>query len=318
MAKYERKREMPIWLAIPWKKAVPLLVLAVGVVLLCLVGGLRAKYVTVDEQDNNQASANDFYFSIDLLAATDQYSGQDENAVTERTVDLYGATQTSLTFQVRNFFDTLRVNPADITYTVTYTADKDVPVKVENGSSTVTSGASFTLTGGGQDADQFTVSAPDNQVEQGKITVTVKSSVPYVKEMKLTIVLHPQQYDVLYRVEDTAGDPYATLIIMAGKPGGVDAGSIRVDWSAINGTDNVLQVDSTNTFVNPSGTLPGVGADDKTFLKEFISAKKIDENGSVAIYFFKQDPSKDYSMADTVAEAVDGVYRVILTETATN
>ena len=312
MAKYRRKKEVPVWLGIHWKKAVPLLVLAVVVGLSCLIGGLAAKYVVTDTKEGNQVSANDFYFSIDLLAATDQYAGQDENLITERTVELFGTTQTSLTFKVRNFFDDLRINPKDINYTISYKADSGVPATITSGGSKVTSGSAYTLTAGSQDFDEFTVSAPNNQVEGGKITVTVASSSPYTKTMTLTVILHPQQYDVLYRVEDNAGDPYATLIIMAGKPNGVAAGAINMDWSAINASANVLQVDTTNTFVNSGTLVGGVNENDNSYLTSILSVQKIDENGSVAIYFFKQDPNQDYSMPDTIAEAVDGVYQVIL------
>ena len=318
MAKDREKRGVPIWFGIHWKRTVPLLALAVVVVLLCLVGGLAAKYVVVDNKDDNQISANDFYFSIDLLSATDQYAGQDENKITERTIHLYGATQTSLSFKVRNYFDDLRINPADITYTISYTADSGVPAVLESGNSQVTSGASYTLTHGIQDFDEFVVSAPNNTVEGGEIEVTVASSVPYVKTMTMTIVLHPQKYDVLYRVEDSVDSPYATLIIMAGKQDGVAAGKIKVDWSAINTTANVLQVDSTNTFVNKSGELTGVGVDNGEHLESFVSKEAIGELGSVAVYFFKADPSKNYSMPDTVAEAEGDVYQVILNAPAAN
>lgn len=316
MAKERKNRGVLIWFSANWKRAVPLLCVAAGVVLLCFVGGITAKYVATDNRDNNQISANDFYFSIDMLSATDQYAGQDENTITERTFDLYGSTQTSMTFKVRNHFDELRINPADITYTVSYTADANVPAVLKSGDETVTSGTFYTLTGGTVDSDTFTISAPDNTVEGGKITVTVASSVPYVKTMTLTVVLHPQKYDVLYRVEDAAGDPYATLIIMAGKAGGVEAGNINVDWSTINATANILQVDTTNKFVNKTGVLTGVNENDNSFLKSFVSTDDIGEKGSVAIYFFKADPSRNYSMPDTVAEAVEGVYQVILAENA--
>lgn len=319
MAKDREKRGVPIWFGIHWKRTVPLLALAVVVVLLCLVGGLAAKYVVVDNKDDNQISANDFYFSIDLLSATDQYAGQDENKITEREIHLYGATQTSLSFKVRNYFDDLRINPADITYTISYKATAGVPAVLKSGNDQeVASGASYTLTHGIQDFDEFTISAPDNTVEGGEIEVTVASSVPYVKTMTMTIVLHPQKYDVLYRVEDSVDSPYATLIIMAGKRDGVAAGKINVDWSAINTTANVLQVDTTNTFVNKSGVLTDINAEDGSFLESFVSTDDIGELGSVAVYFFKADPSKNYSMPDTVAKAEGDVYQVILNAPAAN
>lgn len=317
MAKDQKKRGMLAWLSIHWKRAVPLLALAVVVVVLCFVGGLRAKYVAIDEHEKNQFSANDFYFSIDLLAATDQYAGDDENEITEREIHLYGAGQNRLTFQVRNFFDDLRVNPADITYTVSYSANVSAELTV--GGNQVTSGASYTLSKNSKDYDEFTISAPNNTVEGGKITVTVASTVPYVKTMTLTVVLHPQQYDVLYRVEDNAGDPYARLIVMVGKPEGVQVGKINVDWSAINATSNILQVDSTNTFVNLSGVHGENEMDDtNNFVQKFTSKEVVDGNGSVAIYFFKKYPDQNYSMANTVAKEVNGVYQVILNAPATN
>ena len=312
MEKDRKKRAVPVWLSIHWKRVVTLSAVVMGIALLCLVGGIVAKYVEVGSSDENQVSANNFYFTLDLLAATDQYAGKDENTITERTINLYGATQASVRFDVRNFQDDLRYTGKNITYTVSYSADSGVPAKMTSGGQEVTSGSTYILAGGAKSHQEFTVSASENKVDGGKIVVKVASSVPYVKEMTLTIVLHPQQYDVLYRVEDAPGDPYATLVIMAGKAGGVAAGKINMDWSAVNATANALQVDSTNTFVNLSGVLPGVGVDDSSFLKSAVSAKKLDENGSVAIYFFKKDPSKDYSKPNTEALKNGDVYQVIL------
>lgn len=312
MDKEQKKKVMPVWLSLNWKKAMPMLAVAVGVVLLCFIGGLAAKYVVIDKQNDNQISANDFYFTMDVLTATDQNSGKDENTITERTIPLYGSSQASFSFQVRNYLDDLRINAKDITYTISYTADPGVDARLTLGGANVASGTAYTLTAGAKDADEFLLSAPDNAVEGGKITVTVKSSTPYEKEMKLTVILYPQQYDVLYRVEDAAGDPYARLIIMVGKEGGVAAGKINLDWSAANGSANALQVDSTNTFVNFSGTHSGLTEGAIPYVKSAVSTEAVAESGSVAVYFFKADPSKNYSVPDTIVEADNsGVYQVV-------
>lgn len=293
MAKDREKR--PIGVLGMVKRALPALLLVAGVVSVCLVGGLVAKYVASVSRSDNQIGANDFYFSIDLLEAQ---AGEDENQILEREVALYGAGQNSLNFSVRNFFDDLRISGKDIPYTITW---PEAVVTVKQGGAVASGG---TLTGMGQDQDDYTLSFIDT-TQDGEATVTVSSTAPYAKTMTLKVVFHAETYDVLYRVEDAPGNAYANLIVMVGKEDGVNKGQLRFLWD-----QNLLQIDCTNTHVvelnNGELTVPaGVNAGN------IVSSQSVDESGSISILFFKTDMSQDYSKENTVVTADgDSIYPI--------
>lgn len=290
------------------KRAMPLLLAVVGIALLCLIGGIAAKYIKTTDEPGNQIGAKDFYFTLDLFKVDEAYpEDTDENAIVARQIHLYGAGQNSLTFKVQNFFDEFRVNADPITYTVTYTTSPGLNATVHEENASVQS--SYTLSGGTQASQTFYVTATGGVTDGAQVVVTVKSTVPYTKTMVLTVVFHPQQEDVLYRIEDKAGDNHAELIIMASKTLAADA--IQVDWSAINGSTNALQIDSTNAYMDP---VIGSGG----FAKTAVSKKVINQDESITVYFFKADPSQDYSMPNTPAELNGGKYQVILTANTTN
>lgn len=284
------------------KKAMPMLFLAVGIAFVCLVGGLVAKYVVSIPHGDNQIGANNFYFTLDLFDADEEFIGQDENRIVSRTVEFHGESQTALTFTVQNFMDELRISGKDIAYTLSWEGN----ISVAQGGNAVANGSGHTLTGGAQAAHAFTATLTDTTEEQ-TATVSIRSSSPYSKDLTLTIRFYPETYDVLYRVEDAPGNPYADLIVMVGKENGAAAEAINFDWSAAS---DGLQMDSTNTYIVrdyngelifpvPSGyTLP--------------NTKAIGENGSISILFFKTDPSKNYAMPDTVAQLSAGIYQVVL------
>ena len=290
------------------KRAMPLLFAVAGIALLCLIGGIAAKYIQTTDEPGNQIGAKDFYFTMDLFKVDEAYpEDTDENAIVERQVHLYGTSQKELVFKVQNFFDEFRVNADPITYTVTYTTSPGLNATVHEENASVQS--SYTLSGGSQASQTFYVTATGSVTDGAQVVVTVKSTAPYTKTMVLTVVLHPQQEDVLYRVEDEVGANHAKLIIMASKALAADA--IQVDWSAINGSENALQIDSTNAYMNPV-----IGS--ASFAKTAVSKKVINQDESITVYFFKADPSMNYSMPNTVAALSGGKYQVIMSANTTN
>lgn len=295
MEKDRKKRLFPALIQV--KQAMPLLLLAVGIAFVCLVGGLMAKYVTSASKGDNRIGANDFYFSVDLMEAVE---GEDENRVLERTVELYGAGQNSLTFTVQNFFDGLRISTGEIAYTLSW--EGAVTLELEDAS--VTSGSAHTLAGGSQNGDTFTASFTDT-TQAATAVITVASTAPYTKEMKLTVKFSPEIYDVLYRVEDSVGSVYANLIVMVGKEDGVDAGKLRFLWD-----ESLLQIDCTNThIVEQNGDTLTVPAG--VSIGNTVSTQPVGEMGSISVFFFKTDPAKDHSQADTVVEADgNGIYPI--------
>ncbi len=299
------------------KKAMPLLFLVVGVALLCLMSGILAKYIKTTDDPGNQVGAKDFYFTIDLFKVVDSEPEQDdENQIVERTFGLYGGGQNQLNFKVQNFFDDLRINGEEITYTISYeTTDGLAAVLTNTTTNEVIDAkkADITLVAGESGTSHtYNIKATSDPIPEGsKMIVTVEATKPYAKKMVLTVELHPEQYDVLYRLEDVAGQSYAKLIIMAGVA--VDAEKLNIDWSAINTSGNVLQIDTTNTkILGEDKSLDGTNDPGTGYLSKATNAVALNENESVAIYFFKADPSQDYTIEDTVAALTDGKYQIII------
>jgi len=283
------------------------LLLVIGIALVCLVGGIAARYIHSEDYRGNQVGAKDFYFGIDVLTTGDS----DENRVLEREFGLYGSDQTQFHFSVQNFFDSLRVNQEDISYTISCAG-----AVLKHDSGTVSSGSEFTLTAGSQQSHAFWIEMTDPN-DGDTATVTVSSSSPYRKEMTLRVIAHPQSYPVLYRIEDAPGRNYAKLVVMAGIA--VEAQTLDIDWSAVNTPEagNVLQIDTTNTYIITADDLDLDGQNTDlsatgSYLSSATNTVKIKENGSIAVYFFKTDTAADYSQEDTPVELSNGVYSIII------
>lgn len=284
------------------KKAMPLLFLVAGIALLCLISGIAAKYIQKTDDPGNQVGAKDFYFTVDLFAAEAE---ADENRIVEKRVDLYGSGQRELNFTVQNFFDELRINGDAISYTIRYETTGGVAAQLTKDSVAVTSGTTYTMAAGSSVEHTFKIAATTADIPEGSaMVVTVESTAPYNKTMVLTVALNPQQYDVLYRLEDEPNTNSAKLVIMAGKT--IAVNELVLDWSAINAGGNVLQIDSTNGAFLPNMT--------GGYAKTATNTKEIAEGASIAIYFFKADPSKNYTIPNTIAPLSEGKYQIVISE----
>lgn len=279
--------------------------LCVFITSLSLLTGVFAKYMKELRSVNNQIRANDFYFTIDILGDTNEYTQL------SRDINLYGTDSKTVFFTVQNYFDDLRINDEAIKYTVAASCDNDAYTAYS-----LTGAASGTLPASAQTNEVYTLSIPAGYASTDgtptTVTVTVKSSSPYTKTMKLNFILNSSEADVTYRVEDNAGDAYATLIVMAGKA--VNANAVTVDWSAVNATANVLQVDSVSKNILDSNVTLTTN-DTTSYLKSATITKALAKQESVKIVFFKTDPTKNYSTnGDISAQESNGKYTVTINE----
>ncbi len=287
--------------------AVALVVLATIAVAFSTV---YAKYVKNERFRENQIKAENFYFTVDIFE-------NEEEA--EKTIHIYGIVS-QIPFSVQNYFDSKRVNEEEITYEI-----KMEGVEVTSGISlhevdnSEISENSYTLNGDAEETHQYYLQMADGaQYSEGDTAViTIKSTNPssYEKEMKLNFVFHNNSDDLLYRVEDQEGSPYAKLIIMANRT--IPDEAIEVNWETINKDANVLMVDTTNPHV--LDVTPSEVNDSSLELKTndpqpqggYLSSIKITEElrelESVMIYFFKDDMNKDYS----TDKDDNGVYKSI-------
>ena len=261
-----------------------LLVLSV----LSLTIGIAARYLYIKVAKPGEVVARDFYFTVDLLGDTNELSDL------EKEINLFGGGEKTVTFNVQNFFDELRVNEKDIVYTASVTTDYNAYKGVPE----LTSSVDDTLPASVKTSDAYTLTLPVGYEQTGvptKVTVTVRSSKPYVKEMKLHFLLHSTPAPVSYRVEDNAGDPYATLIVMAHET--IAKGLIQIDWSQVNQTSNMLQIDTTSPQVIDGMVLAGDNnpSSQNGYLKTVTTTKPLAAGASMQIYFFKSDPTQNYS-----------------------
>ena len=207
-----------------------------------------AKYVTEYGKQSEVVSDN-FYFTSDYLS---------ESAIPEHKI--YGD---SVSFEIRNYIDSSRVNASDIVYTVTAT---DGTLSSNGG----------TLIGGTENCAKITLTYSGEKAEN-EITVTVTSSSPYVKELKAKFVFTKPA--LRYEITDSVGSYYAELYIHTAN----EAKTVTVNWDKAE-----LLIDETNDYV--FGKLNA----DKNAASVDIPA-----HTTVKIAFFKNDITKDYSYALT-------------------
>ena len=293
------------------KKAMTALLIVLGIALVCFVGVIAAKYLSSTSFSGNQIGAKDFYFTIDTFLE----DTKDENELVEKSVNLYGSGQQSYTFSVLNYYDALRVNQQDITFTTTYRASGSINASLTSNGADA-NGGSFQLNGEDAASHQFTVTFIDGVTDGDWVEVTVTSSAPYEKVMKLIVYYNPQEYKVLYRVEDEPGKTYSKLVVTTSVA--IEKNSLTIDWSDVNATENALQIDTTDTDILLQSHIASnyqINDVTKEYMVRATNDNAITADGSISIYFFKADPSKNYSILDTEAVEISaGTYQINITQ----
>lgn len=231
------------------KKITVAVISAVSVlaIILCFAPSF-AKYITTQGRQS-KLDSDHFYFSSDYLS---------ESAIPEHKI--YGD---SVSFEIRNFIDSLRTNVADIEYTVSA------------GDGTLSSNGG-TLIGGTKNCAKITLTYSGEEAEK-EITVTVTSSSPYVKVLQAKFVFTKPV--LRYEITDSVGSYYAELYIYTGDT----AQTVTVNWDKAK-----LLIDETNDFVFGNLTA-GKNA----------ASIDIPAHTTIKIAFFKTDITKDYSYALT-------------------
>lgn len=231
------------------KKITVAVISAVSVLILMLgIAPSLAKYVTEYGKQSEVVSDN-FYFTSDYLS---------ESAIPEHKI--YGD---SVSFEIRNYIDSSRVNASDIVYTVTAT---DGTLSFDG----------RPLIGGTENCAKITLTYSGEEAEK-EITVTVTSSSPYVKELKAKFVFTKPA--LRYEITDSVGSYYAELYIHTAN----EEKTVTVNWDKAE-----LLIDETNDYV--FGKLNA----DKNAATVTIPA-----HTTVKIAFFKNDITKNYSYALT-------------------
>ena len=209
-----------------------------------------AKYVTEQGKQSTVVSDN-FYFTSDYLS--------ESTMIPEHKI--YGD---SVSFEIRNYIDSSRVNASDIVYTVTAT---DGTLSSNGG----------TLIGGTEKCAKITLTYSGEEAEK-EITVTVTSSSPYVKELKAKFVFTKPA--LRYEITDSVGSYYAELYIHTAN----EEKTVTVNWDKAE-----LLIDETNDYVIRGNLIA----------EKNSASVSIPAHTTVKIAFFKNDITKDYSYALT-------------------
>lgn len=225
-------------------------VLLAVTLLLCVIPTL-AKYLSKKGSQSELASQN-FYFSSNFLKSDE-----------EPTYEIYGNT---VTFSVRNYIDSLRVNDTKIDFTV---LPEGGTVNKTSGSLTeALPSADITLSYEFA-ANELQKVIPVSVTGTGKFTQTLKAKFVFIKPDSLT-----------YKIEDQETQDYAELYIYTGNT----AQTVEITWNNAQ-----LFIDETNDYV--FGKLNAT--------KDAVSAIEIPADTTVKIVFFKNDITQDYTCGIT-------------------
>lgn len=238
-------------------KGVEVVYVLIGIALLLFVIPSVAKYITRKGQQSELTSQN-FYFSSNFLKSEEV-----------PTYELYG---NSVTFEVRNYIDSLRINGTDINFTVT--ADSGT-VDISSGRLTgeVSSSADITLT---------YVFAEDEL--QKEIIVSVMGTGDFVQTLKAKFVLIKPD-SLMYQIKDQANRDYAELYIYTGNK----AQNVIINWDKTK-----LLIDETNDYVFGNTTLNAE--------KNSVTVTDIPADTTVKIVFFKKNIAKDNTCGITKSD----------------
>lgn len=225
-------------------------VLLAVTLLLCVIPTL-AKYLSKKGSQSELTSQN-FYFSSNFLKSDE-----------EPTYEIYGNT---VTFSVRNYIDSLRVNDTKIDFTV---LPEGGTVNKTSGSLTeALPSADITLSCEFA-ANELQKVIPVSVTGTGKFTQTLKAKFVFIKPDSLT-----------YKIEDQETQDYAELYIYTGNT----AQTVEITWNNAQ-----LFIDETNDYV--FGKLNAT--------KDAVSAIEIPADTTVKIVFFKNDIKQDYTCGIT-------------------
>ena len=249
------------------KKITVAVISAVSVlaIILCFAPSF-AKYITTQGRQS-ELDSDHFYFSSDYLRSDD--------------TPVYEILGNSITFEIRNYVDSLRINGTDITYEAMSTA----------GTISTSTG---TLTGGTDSSANVTLSYSFSGDEQQKeISVSVTGTGDYTETLQAKFIFIRSTSTLQYYIEDSAGSNYATLYICA-----VEADTAAVlSWN----TDKLL-IDENNDYVF------GRVTNDSSLHTGSAATRNIVAGAIAKIVFFKKNLSEDYTRVMTESE--DGTINV--------
>ena len=170
-----------------------LLIIMIVLVLILPIGVTFSRYV-VQNIRNYLMEANNFFFNSDKLV---------QNGITYEINNWGGSSNIDIQFELNNHKNNLLTSDADITYSLETVCDSGLICSLNSNSGVIqkeekTDSFVFTLTP--------TRAFDDN--ESVTVSVTARSSSPYVKELSATFVITVGRRGIDYEITDSRNSPY--------------------------------------------------------------------------------------------------------------
>lgn len=336
-------------------------VLALFIVICLAIPFASAKYQYFYQAKSRTVTSDSFYFSIDLTGDSKMVGGMTEVASEdgkvgeeiqnlnlqegyqfaekeEKTYHLYGGSEHTVSIQLRNYYDSLRITQAEIGYRASLLVQdvdgKEVGTSLasiktmnqdgtyetsqgENGSTELF--IQGTLGGGNHTGSAYEMEdkelildieryANDNYKDGATVKLVIESTTPYKKTIELNFILHRTENYLSYEIKDSPGSAYAELIMRNNLPDGVQP---YLSWS------EELLIDNTNTLTytyesdggNPSFVQQEIESQET--MKRMQLSRAIKMNESCSIYFFKSNVGQDYTKETTIVNPdSNGVFEI--------
>lgn len=216
-----------------------------------------AKYVK-EQGNQSKLDSEKFYFTSNYLVSDE--------------IPEYEIFGNSVTFEIRNYMDNLRINDNDINFVVETT----------DGVVSITSG---TLLKDNKNKTEISLTyAFQGDETQKEINISVIGTGQYTKTLKAKFIFIKPVQLIKYYIEDSSGSNYAVLYISSAQTDMI----AYLTWD----TDKLI-IDETNDYVYGNITYDG-----ETHTGS-VTTKTIAANTTAKIVFFKKNLSDDYSCSVT-------------------
>lgn len=294
-----------------------------------------AKYQTVYRAKPCAVTSDPFYFSVDLTGDSKMENGRFSEKE-EKTYHLYGGSRHTITMELRNYYDSLRVTRKKIVYQVRLeasaglasvkTADEEGLLSAVRGGSEegepLLQGTLGNEEGAACEPEEremileLASCAEQNYLDGEEVILSIESTAPYKKTIELHFILHREEQALSYEIQDSPGNVYAELILKNHIPreeGITDGARPYIIWPM------GLSVDQTNALTYQWD------ADRKVFSQQPIEeqgadrkmqiSRPLEMNESCSLYFFKSDVTQDYTKETTVLRPdADGKLEILIPE----
>ncbi len=310
-----------------------IIIIPIIIILFCsLVGTVVAKYLYSNTTGNGVISLNKYYFTTSLTGddkMIDQSAkggvGYQYEASVDKTWNLYGGGTHNFSFEIMNYFDNERVTQASIKYTISVTiSDPNVSVnslitlKDEN-NNTITSGELLNNNGSEYLKDSDTVNVHIESSEnidyedQTEVIITINSSSPYEKTLKMKFILNRIDSAFSYKIIDSVGSPVMELVLMVDDVNINELLGVSVVQPYFKWSDKIA-IDNTNslTYTYLDGVFHQQTILETGGVYTMQISRSLNQNASESIMFYKADTQQDYSVDRTEIEYIDDKYEIIL------